>query len=140
MIQHKTTRNSARYMKRFMHYRTEKIRLLQNIFRYKLVHLAQPKPVIEDKKRIVAWRYYHKNRSRHLQLIRFKNPRPVLGILPYKLHCGYGFKISIHKLKEDVLASVFKSSNNYFNSLNTHRNLQTNFRRAINEIYNPTKK
>ena len=140
IMQPKTTKNSVRYMKRFMHYRLEAIRLLQNIFRHKLVHLAQPKPVIEDKKRIIAWRYYHKNMTRHLQLTRFKKPRPVKGIIPYSLHCNYGFKISISKLKDDIVNSVSNSPNNYLNLLKTNKNLQINFRRAINEIYNPIKK
>jgi hypothetical protein len=60
-MQPKTTKNSAKYMKRFMYYRSETIRLLQSVFRHKLVHLAQPKRVIEDNQRIIAWRYYHKN-------------------------------------------------------------------------------
>lgn len=135
-----TTKNSAKYMKRFMHYRLETIRLIQNIFRHKLVHLAQPKPVIEDNKRVIAWRYYHNNVARHLQLTRFKNPRPVKGLTPYSLHCNYNFKISISNLKDDIINSVLNSPNNYLASLKTNKNLQINFRRAIDEIYNPFRK
>jgi hypothetical protein len=136
-VQPKTTRNSARYMKRFMGYSTESIRLLQSIFRHKLVHLAQPKPAIEDKTRVIAWRYYHKNRTKHLKLSKFRNPRRVKGLTPYSLHCNYGFKISISRLREDIRASVFATPTSYFNLLTHDKIRQRNFRRAINEIYNP---
>lgn len=139
IVQPRTTKNSARYMKRFMRYSPPSIRLLQSIFRHKLVHLAQPKPVIEDKTCMIAWRYYHYNRSRHLQLIKFRNPRLVKGLIPYRLHCNYGFKISISQLREDIIASVFAASSSYFNLLRQDKRFQRNFRRAINEIYNPTK-
>jgi hypothetical protein len=43
-----TTRQSVDYMQRFMHYTEEQARLLQSLFRHKIVHLAQPKAVVED--------------------------------------------------------------------------------------------
>jgi hypothetical protein len=43
-----TTANSKRYMEKFMNYTEEQRHLLMDIFRHKLVHLAQPKAVIKD--------------------------------------------------------------------------------------------
>src|SRR5215217_3637812 len=45
-----TTNNSKRYMKFFMNYTKEQSDLLIDIFRHKLVHLAQPKFVYTDNK------------------------------------------------------------------------------------------
>lgn len=140
LIQPRTTRNSARYMKRFLRYSAQDIRLLQSIFRHKIVHLAQPKPVIADRARTIAWRYYHHNKSRHLQLTKLKNPRRIKGLTPYTLYCNYGFKISISQLKADIITSVFTGSTSYYNLLKSNKRFQRNFRRAINEIYNPTKR
>ena len=57
-----TKGNSKEYAIHFMkntdtNYSSEQIDLLQGIFRHKLVHLAQPKVVLEDKGRYIAWKY-----------------------------------------------------------------------------------
>jgi hypothetical protein len=132
MTQQRTTKNSARYMKRFMRYPTQSIRLVQGIFRHKLVHLAQPKSVVEDRTRTIAWRYYHHDKSRHLKVIKFKTPSHVKGLTPYKLYCNYGFAISISQLKADIIMSVFTGSTSYYSSLKSNKKLQINFRRYNN--------
>jgi hypothetical protein len=38
-----TTDNAGRYMEKYLHIPKEKLRLLQKIYRHKLVHLSQPK-------------------------------------------------------------------------------------------------
>lgn len=61
-----TSQQSTDYMRRFMHYTDEQIKLLLAIFRHKIVHLAQPKSVSEYNGKKVAWRYWHDNAERHL--------------------------------------------------------------------------
>ena len=65
----RTAVNSANYMKGFMGYSEEQARLIQQLFRHKLVHLAQPKPWILDNDRLILWRYWHDNSDAHLKLI-----------------------------------------------------------------------
>ena len=56
------TNNSKRYMKMFMNYTIEQTSLLIDIFRHKLVHLAQPKFVYTDNQgKKITWIYYHDN-------------------------------------------------------------------------------
>ena len=54
-----TTQQSIRYMTSFLSYTTENANLLLNLFRHKLVHLAQPNPVIRRDSELVTWRYHH---------------------------------------------------------------------------------
>lgn len=66
----KTPYNSKNYAQRFMNYTEEQSNLLIQIFRHKLVHLAQPKFVYHDsvKSRDITWRYYHDNQEEHLKI------------------------------------------------------------------------
>jgi hypothetical protein len=50
----KTTENAARYMEKSLNYREDKLRLLQKIYRHKLVHLSQPKFAMLYNKQIIA--------------------------------------------------------------------------------------
>jgi hypothetical protein len=50
-----TVPNSKAYMCRVMGYTDEQVRLLQTLFRHKLVHLAEPKAVVEDVGRRISW-------------------------------------------------------------------------------------
>lgn len=132
-----TGANSRRYMKRFMHYKSENIRLLQEIFRHKTVHLAQPKPAIYDKNRMIAWRYYHYRSSKHLVLQRISPISKLKIKTPYDIYCNYGFSISITRLKNDIKDSVFRKPDGYLEMLKGDHNLQMLFRRAMYGIYNP---
>jgi len=57
-----TTAQSIHYMTSFMGYTTENANLLLNLFRHKLVHLAQPDPIVRRDSELITWRYYHNNR------------------------------------------------------------------------------
>jgi hypothetical protein len=63
-----TTVNSKLYMKDFMNYTQEQTDLIINIFRHKLVHLAQPNPIMKHNTKITSWRYEHSNFPIHLAL------------------------------------------------------------------------
>jgi hypothetical protein len=134
-----TTSNSRKYMKRFMGYRHKQINLIWLIFRHKLIHLTEPKPAVVDNNKIIGWRYYHKNMYTHLKLTKLKTPTKLLLNTPYDIHCNYRFEISVTKLKDDIIDSIMRKPNGYKEILLKSKILQLNFRRAINEIYNPTK-
>jgi hypothetical protein len=51
-----TTDNAARYMEKYLNYPKDKLRLLQKIYRHKIVHLSQPKfamPLHGNTKRVL---------------------------------------------------------------------------------------
>jgi hypothetical protein len=134
-----TVSNSRKYMKRFMGYQQQQISLLWLVFRHKLVHLAEPKPAILYKNKIIGWRYHHKGYAKHLKLTKLRRPTRLLLKTPYDIHCNYKFEISITKLKDDIIDSLTGKPDDYKELLLKSKMLQLNFRRAINEIYNPTK-
>lgn len=74
-----TNQQAADYMQQFMHCTAEQVRLLQTIFRHKLVHLASPKAVIEDNGGMISWTYYHDNSQGHLKLRTLPQPRSIAG-------------------------------------------------------------
>ena len=114
----------------------ENIRLLQEIFRHKTVHLSQPKPVIIDKKRVVGWKYYHRRRSEHLKLRKLNQPVKVTITSPYEIWYNFRFSISIMKLRK-TFQSLYFPNPYYFQVLSKDNKLQGVFKKAINEIYNP---
>ena len=63
-----TTQNSKNYVQSFMGYTEDQTNLIFEIFRHKLVHLAQPRGLYSFKGKTVAWQYDHENTSSHLIL------------------------------------------------------------------------
>jgi hypothetical protein len=52
-----TTGNSARYMEDYLNYPRDKLRLLQKIYRHKIIHSSQPKFAMLYNKQIIAWKH-----------------------------------------------------------------------------------
>ena len=135
-----TTQYARKYMKRFMAYDSEQITLLQTMFRHKIVHLAQPKPAVKDKGRIIAWRYYERAKKTHLDIVKLKKIKKIRIRTPYNIYCNYLLKISIPQLRDDIIDSVKNKSNGFLAALSADRKLQQRFRKAINEIYSPVER
>jgi hypothetical protein len=133
-----TTRQSADYMQRFMNYTEEQSRLLQGLFRHKIVHLAQPKAVIEDNSRLISWRYWHESQEHHLKLVKLPQGSKVQVTSSRDIKCDYEFNISILHLTNDIRNSV-ESPNGYLASLQKMPDLQDRFEKAIVQIYDPQK-
>ena len=133
-----TTPQSADYMQRFMNYTEEQSRLLQSLFRHKIVHLAQPKAVIEDNSRLICWRYWHESQEHHLKLVKLPQGSKVQVTSSWEISCDYEFNISISHLVKDIRDSV-ESPNGYLTSLQKIPDLQDRFEKAIAQIYDPTK-
>lgn len=57
------------YMTRFMQYSTENATVLIELFRHKLVHLAQPNPMIRFGSERITWKHRHLDRQFHLKKI-----------------------------------------------------------------------
>jgi len=117
-----------------MNYTTEQAELLQDLFRHKLVHLAQPKPVINDGSRCISWSLHHENPEKHLQLERLTEKEKITVTSMLTIECDHVFHIGVLDLVKDIRASVEKPTG-YLASLEISADLQNRFERAIFEIY-----
>lgn len=115
--------------------------LLQKIYRHKVVHIAQPRPLIEIGTNKITWRYDDEDLTRHLNMETTPNPQPITAFLtPYQMYFNQIFVISILKLAQDVEDSVIRPSDGYWdmllnNSLVEGRALQDRFRDAVSDMY-----
>jgi hypothetical protein len=130
-----TTRNARAFMRKFMKYNLMQTTLLQQVYRHKLVHLAQPK-LVEYKGRVVAWEVDHGPAPQHLRMIGYSPPREirVLPAIVYKVE--HTFVVSIRDLVADIKKSVF-GTGYYLDQLTINPRLQQNFARALRHIYDP---
>jgi hypothetical protein len=113
--------------------------LLQDLFRHKIVHLAQPKLVISKKPRKIGWTYAQGDSSDHLKITYTGTQKNAL-LAPYDLYYDHVFIISINRLMYDIVDSVTRSPDGYLPKLKKgHKNMLTNFANAIEQIYNPDK-
>jgi hypothetical protein len=128
------TLNAARYMRDVMEYTDEEVDLLQRLFRHKLVHLAQPAPVVAmDDGRHVSWRYRHEPDPRHLQISRL-SPGVAVQAPTWQVPADHEFCLSISMFADEIGASV---PQRYLPRLEGEAVLQDRFARAIGQIYDP---
>lgn len=131
-----TTKQSSGYMHRFMHYTHDQATLLMQIFRHKIVHMAQPKAISEFNGKKVAWRYWHENAERHLKLTKLKEPVELNPTSELTIVADHEFEIGIMNLVKDISISV-KGASGYLHSLKSDVDLQDRFEKAVSEIYAP---
>lgn len=60
-----TAKNARQYMREFIGYSDEHAWLIQGVFRHKLVHLAQPTPIVRYQGRILGWGLAHRDSRYH---------------------------------------------------------------------------
>jgi hypothetical protein len=101
-----TARQSREYMRQFMNYTADQAKLLQELFRHKLVHLAQPTAVVAFQGKHVTWHYWHDDASHHLKLVSLPTPRTVTVATGFSVTIQQEFGVSITQLVEDVSESV----------------------------------
>jgi hypothetical protein len=131
-----TTKQSKKYMVDIMRYPEEKADLLQQVFRHKIVHLAQLSPRININTSVIkernlssnlkvgcyTWAYSHNERGIHMSV---EEKRPG----------EFRFRVSIWSLVEDIVDSVYKP-NGYLHRLeNNEEKLQDNFKNAYDQIF-----
>jgi hypothetical protein len=126
------------YMTRFMHYSHENAEILIDLFRHKLVHLAQPRPVIRYGPEVMmTWATHHNNRSLHLKRETLPQGSVLDGydILPgWDIRVTHRFNISIMDFTLDIKDSAM-GSNGYLKKLKHCPDLQAMYKKAINQIY-----
>ena len=110
-------------MKNIMCYSDFQVELLQNMFRHKLVHTAEPISLYKKKGEVYSWSCYSNNREKHLKCT----------MLDRDAHAN-NFSISIWSLVEDIENSVHKA-NGYLNMvLKNQKGLFDSFSRVFERI------
>jgi len=104
------TKTTKIYMKDLIHYTDFQILLLQEIFRHKLVHTAEPKWLYEKNGECYTWSCYADKRSEHLKCI-----------VVDKEARANNFSISIWSLVEDIVNSIH-GTNGYLNMVMSNQN------------------
>ena len=129
-----TTQNMEKYMIKYMNYSSSDVKFILQVFRHKIVHLAIPKPIIENNGKYLSWNLHEQDHSKH----KTRDGSPGdLDIFGYrKDHYDEKFLINIRQFKEDIIKSI-TSNTGYLATLKTDPQLQKNFVVAINHIYDP---
>lgn len=132
----KTSKQSMEYMVRFMGYTEEQSRLLWKIFRHKMVHLSQPKSVIRDGRRLIAWQYFHREPRHpegpfHLRVRKLSKTEKLSVTSSFSVPYDHVFSVSIEELPRDIEYSAAR----YLASLGHDPALQQHFEAAIRQIY-----
>jgi hypothetical protein len=131
-----TTAQSAAYLEQYMNYTPDEAKLLQGLFRHKLVHLAQPKAVFRHNGKVVTWRYWHDDAGKHRQLTNFSSPVVEAVTSGLSLTIEQEFSIGITQLVREVVESV-RLAGGYLDKLKGNATLQAHFATAISQIYSP---
>jgi len=129
-----TTERSRKYMEELMDYTAEQVDLILNVFRHKLVHLAQPGPISSYKDKTVAWQYVHEYTLDHLTLQDYQKDiviRPGLVV-----HVDQVFTLGITQFMQDIRCSVFKPGG-YLQKLKTVSDILQRCKNAVREIFTP---
>lgn len=129
---------SIYYMRRFMHYSYDDAEILIELFRHKLVHLAQPNPVIKyGPKVMMTWATHHNNKEYHLK----REPLPQGNVLDgydiishWHIPVTHRFNIRIMDFTLDIKDSA-TGFNGYLDLLAKCPHLQDKYKKAINHIY-----
>ena len=129
-----TTQQSISYMTNFMNYTFENADILLNLFRHKLVHLAQPKSVVRRDPELITWKYYHDNKLIHLKKIQLPQNTNVSISSIWTISITHEFNISIMDLVRDIRDSTIRP-NGYLDLLEKTPHLQDRFEMAISQIY-----
>lgn len=129
------TERAKSYMRRFMHYSDDHCVLLMDIFRHKIVHLAQPNAVTLFKNSRTSWGYWHDDLQHHLKLTPLTPLLQVTVTSALQISIDQRFEISIRHFVDDIIDSVH-TPGGYLHSLASDADIQVNFVKAITDIYN----
>jgi hypothetical protein len=119
-----------------MNYTPDEAKLLQGLFRHKLVHLAQPKAVLRHNGKMVTWRYWHDDAGKHRQLTSLSSPVVEAVTSGLSLTIEQEFAIGITQLVREIVDSV-RRAGGYLDRLHGDATLQAHFETAISQIYSP---
>lgn len=131
--------NAKLYMRKVMGYSEEQVHLLQQVFRHKIVHLANPKSAYKYGNKIITWQYDHDFTHKHLSL---EPIPPGASFQPPYTNIRQGvthyFWVSLKQLVEDIKISV-NGPNGYYEQLKQDQEKKNKFDNAVSEMYSPEK-
>lgn len=126
---------SIDYMTSFMHYSTYNATILIQLFRHKLVHLAQPSPLVRNGQEMITWRHHHHDRQFHLKKIPLAQSSEIGDVPPHwHIRITHEYNISIMDLVIDIKESAM-GHNGYYDKLQYSQGLQKNYELAINQMH-----
>jgi hypothetical protein len=132
-----TTTNSKNYMQNYMGYTEQQGDLIIQIFRHKLVHLAQPRPIFSYNNKVVTWQYDHEHTSKHLLIEDLPSNTKRYVKSDWPIDIDQMFTIGIMQIMLDIRDSVLRHGG-YLDQLETNTNkVLDNFEKAIEETYRP---
>jgi hypothetical protein len=128
-----TTKQAASYLTTYMGYTAEEVRLVQQLFRHKLVHLAEPRSVVrDDQGRLISWEYWHVPHEARRTVVPV-GPTELVISLGWSVSYDHRFLLSIPTFVEEIAASADR----YLARLATDPELRTKFEQAVETIYSP---
>jgi hypothetical protein len=130
-----TTIKARKYMVDLIGYPEFETNLLQDQFRHKLVHLAQP----QYSNRSIGWQLDNLYLGDHMILKKLESRQEILTLTPITLEGDHVFIISIEKLVYDIEKSVRDTDTGYLARLRRNQdNLQLKFDKAVQQKYGHT--
>lgn len=134
-----TTIKARKYMVDLIGYPEFETNLLQDQFRHKLVHLAQPQTLVYDNNRSIGWQLDNLYLGDHMILKKLESMQEILTLTPITLEGDHVFIISIEKLVYDIEKSVRDTDTGYLARLRRNQdNLQLKFDKAVQQKYGHT--
>jgi hypothetical protein len=124
-------------MQSFMGYTEQQSELILQIYRHKLVHLAQPNPIYFDylNNKKIGWLYAHEHHNKHLHLIDLDKSEKQWIKSDWSEEYDQVFVIGIRQLMEDIADSTERHGG-YLDMLDSNtNNLRDNFKKAMEEAY-----
>jgi len=126
-----TTANSKNYMRNYIGYTEQESDLIIQIFRHKLVHSAQPRPIFSYNNKIVTWQYHHENTSKHLLIEDLPSNTKIYVKSDWPIDIHQMSIIGIMQMMLDIRDSVLRHGG-YLDQLETNINsVLDNFQKAI---------
>ena len=130
-VQPSTVQQSKNYMKDYMKYNNYTCELLMQIFRHKLTHIAEPKPIIDYNGDLITWEYKHEP-GNHLDIEDLSPPVKKKVTSKIELEIDHIFRISISDFVKDIRTSTL----HYLKDLKVNKNnLQNKFDDARYQIF-----
>jgi hypothetical protein len=129
-----TPSQSKEYMRRFMSYSPMDADILTDLFRHKLVHLAQPNPLIKRGSEVITWRYWHNRGDIHLKKLPAPPGIPIHVTNDWTIPVTHEFHVSIMNFVNDIKNSTTKTKG-YLDMLEKKSLLREKYQDAINQIY-----
>jgi hypothetical protein len=99
-----------------MIYDPENAKVLLDLFRHKLVHLAQPNPVIQSGPDRITWKYHHYNKLSHLKKLALHSGNVVEVSSNWTVRVTHEFNIITMDLIRDIKDSTTRH-NGYLDML-----------------------